>query len=552
MRPEPLSRRALVLAMLALAVLALPFADLAVSAHAPWAALARMGQGLLHPDFAAIEDLGAATARTLAFALAGVAVGAVAGLICAPFYAFRPLRAVLIGLRSVHELFWALLLMQVTGLSPTTGVLAIALPYAGVFAKVFAELIEEADPAPARVLPPGVDAFSRFLFARAPLVAADMWSYILYRVECGLRSSAVLGFIGLPTLGFQLDSFFRIGNYGAVGAVLMIYIALVVTIRHWMRLALVPLWLVASLWVLGGVSTPPMGAGALWRFFTVDIVPAPLREGHWADLPDWLGPIVTGQILPATLITLIVAQLALVATGALAFGGFSVLVRQVAGFAVWPARFVTIVLRTIPEYMLAYLFLQILGPSMLPVILALAIHNGAIIAHLLSREAEGILAGLRPDAPRGAALWGYELAPRLFGRFLALSLYRWEMILRETAVMGLLGVATLGFYLDSALATLRLDRALMLILAIAALTAAIDALSKALRGRLGAASLSLVQNRSDTRISGVAPTSPAVTEMGANTQARACVPREMQEHLTSALSDRETRFGLQSLLRQSR
>lgn len=517
MPANPLSRRALVLAMIALAVLALPFADLAVSAHDPWGALARMGQGLLRPDFAAIEQLGSATARTLAFALMGVAIGAVAGGLCAPFYGFRPLRAVLIGLRSVHELFWALLLMQVTGLSPATGVLAIALPYTGVFAKVFAEQIEEADPAPARALAPGVDALSRFVFARAPLVAGDMWSYVLYRVECGLRSSAVLGFIGLPTLGFQLDAFFRVGNYGAVGAVLMIYVALVVTIRHWMRLALVPLWLAASVWVLRGVSTPPMGAGALWRFLTQDIIPAPLREGHWDELTGWLAPMVTQQILPATLTTLVVAQLALVLTGMLAFGGFSALVRQVAGIAVWPARFVTIVLRTIPEYMLAYIFLQVLGPSMLPVILALSIHNGAIIAHLLSREAGGIVAGLRPDAPRGAALWGYELAPRLFGRFLALSLYRWEMILRETAVMGLLGVATLGFYLDSALAALRLDRAMVLIVAIALLTAALDALSKILRGRLGAASLSLIPSG---RMTDKDPSCPSVSEMVADSQTR--------------------------------
>ena len=59
------------------------------------------------------------------------------------------------------------------------------------------------------------------------------------------------------------------------------------------------------------------------------------------------------------------------------------------------------------------------------------------------------------------------------------------MILRETAVMGLLGVATLGFFLDSALVELRLDRALILVLATALLTLAIDALSRALRSRFG-------------------------------------------------------------------
>ena len=141
-----------------------------------------------------------------------------------------------------------------------------------------------------------------------------------------------------------------------------------------------------------------------------------------------------------------------------------------------------VVLRSFPEYMLAYLFLQLLGPSMLPAILALALHNGAIIAHLLGREAA--LLPLRPDAPRGLVLWAWELAPRLSGRFVALCLYRWEIILRETAVMGLLGVATLGFYIDSALAELRVDRALVLLAAAMAITAGADAVSRAIRSRM--------------------------------------------------------------------
>ena len=130
-----------------------------------------------------------------------------------------------------------------------------------------------------------------------------------------------------------------------------------------------------------------------------------------------------------------------------------------------------------------YLFLQVFGPSMLPAILALALHNGAIIAHLLGREGETLVPTLRRDAPRGLTLWGWELAPRLSGPFIALCLYRWEIILRETAVMGLLGIATLGFYIDSAMAELRLDRAMVLLVATGLLTAAVDRVSRSLRRR---------------------------------------------------------------------
>lgn len=472
----------------ALGLLALPFADLSLGSHDPSAALARMLGGFLRPDFGAIEQIGRAVWLTLVFAVAGVATGATAGLILAPFYHLRACRWLCIALRSVHELFWALMLMQVMGIAPMTGVLAIALPYAGIFARVFSDQLDEADPRPAQTLPHRVDALSRFLYARAPLALMAMKHYTLYRLECGMRASAVLGFVGLPTLGFQLDSFFRQGDYGAAGAVMLCYIIMIASIRLWMRPGLAPLWVLASVVTLAMVQSPPMGSGALMRFLTQDIVPSPLRGG-WdgAALIDWLAPLLTHEVLPGLWSTLLVAQIALVLTGALAFAGFGLIVPRVtsrAGRAV--GHLGLVVLRSFPEYMLAYLFLQILGPSMLPAILALALHNGAIIAHLLGRDGATLVPELRRDAPKGLSLWGYELAPRLSGPFLALCLYRWEIILRETAVMGLLGIATLGFYIDSALAELRLDRALLLLIATGLMTAAIDWTSRRLRRQTGA------------------------------------------------------------------
>ena len=92
--------------------------------------------------------------------------------------------------------------MQVFGLSATTGILAIALPYAGICAKVYSEIIEEADLAAVRVLPEGTGAISAFAYGRLPDVATAFRHYTLYRFECAMRSTLVLGFIGLPTMGF--------------------------------------------------------------------------------------------------------------------------------------------------------------------------------------------------------------------------------------------------------------------------------------------------------------------------------------------------------------
>ncbi|WP_152047449.1 PhnE/PtxC family ABC transporter permease [Aureimonas psammosilenae] len=481
---------------LALALALLPVADLSVGAHDPWDELRRMGAGLLSPDFSPLATLVHAATLTLAFAFCGVAAGAGAGFALAPFYRFAPVRLLGVALRSIHELFWAVLLLQVTGLSATTGILAIALPYAGIFAKVFSEYLDETDPRAAAAMPPRADLVSVHFFARLPLALTEMRVYLLYRLECGLRSSAVLGFVGLPTLGFQLDTFLRQSLYGGVGAILLIYYALIGTMRFWMRRRLAFFYLFASVVVMARLATPPMAEGALFRFLTSDIVPAPLRNGDlssaetWGHLSDWLHSLFMTQAFPGLLATVVVAQLALVVTGFIALLGFPLIVRAVAGrLGAWAGHAGLVVIRSTPEYMLAYMALQVFGPSMLPAVIALGLHNGAIVAHLLGRQSAGLVQNLRPDAPRGLLLYAYELLPRIYGSFLALCLYRWEIILRESAIVGLLGITTLGFYVDGAIQELRIDRAVMLLLVATLATLGVDILSRRLRAALGVSAL---------------------------------------------------------------
>jgi len=129
---------------LLIAAVALVLSDLAVRALSPWAEMRRLAAGLIRPDFFSIEMM--SVVWTVAFAVVGVAIGASAGLLLALVFArLRAVRLLCAFLRSVHEMFWALLLIQIAGLSATTGILAVAIPYSGIFAKVFAEMIEEAD-----------------------------------------------------------------------------------------------------------------------------------------------------------------------------------------------------------------------------------------------------------------------------------------------------------------------------------------------------------------------------------------------------------------------
>src|SRR5699024_8367824 len=107
---------------------------------------------------------------------------------------------------------------------------------------------------------------------------------------------------------------------------------------------------------------------------------------------------------------------------------------------------------------------------------------GGIIAHLVGQRSNQL--DLRPDTPSGMNRYAYEVAPRVYGPFLALLFYRWEVIMRETAILGILGIATLGFYVDSAIQEIRFDRAMLLILITALLNIGVDILARHLRSRL--------------------------------------------------------------------
>jgi len=467
---------------------ALALSDLAVSALNPWAEMRRLLAGLIRPDLMSIEAM--SVVWTVAFAVLGVAIGASTGFLLALVFArLRVVRLLCAFLRSVHELFWALLLIQVAGLSPVTGILAVAIPYSGIFAKVFAEMIEEADLPAERVLPVGTSTIARFAYARIPELAPQFWTYTLYRLECGMRSTLVLGFVGLPTIGFHLDSFCKQGHYAQAAALLLCFYVLVGTRRLWARPATVPILIVLSVLVLPEAIGGDSALANLVRFLTHDIVPAPLRDADlltaatWMSLASWLWPIMIKQALPGVVQTLVLSQVALVAMGLIALVLFPLICRRFAGRLGQPlGRVALVVVRSTPEYMLVYVLLQLLGPSMLPAIIALSLHNGAIVGYLMGRHADVL--DYRPDAPRGVNLYCYETMPRLYGQFLAYALYRWEIILRESAIFGILGVATLGYYIDAAISEFRLDVAIVLILVTALLSMTVDALSRGLRRRL--------------------------------------------------------------------
>ncbi len=199
----------------------------------------------LAPDFLALvareawRTVAIATAgMTLAWLLAApltllgvrvLSVSALSGRMATlPALVRQLVRWVLIVLRSVPELVWALVFVRVVGLGPTAGVLAIGLTYGGMLGKVYTEILESGEQHSTQtLLHNGSSRLQAFFYGLLPQNAAELTSYTVYRWECAIRSSVVLGFVGAGGLGQQMDSAMKMFNGGEVATMLVVFVALV-------------------------------------------------------------------------------------------------------------------------------------------------------------------------------------------------------------------------------------------------------------------------------------------------------------------------------------
>ena len=182
----------------------------------------------------AIATAGIALALVLAIPLAllsvrVLSVSALAGKMNAlPSVLRTLLRWVMVLLRSVPELIWALVFVRVVGLGPTAGVIAIALTYGGMLGKVYAEILESGEGhATQSLMRNGSGRMQAFFYALLPQNAAELTSYTVYRWECAIRSSAVLGFVGAGGLGQQMDASMKMFNGSEVSTMLIVFMLLV-------------------------------------------------------------------------------------------------------------------------------------------------------------------------------------------------------------------------------------------------------------------------------------------------------------------------------------
>ncbi len=136
--------------------------------------------------------------------------------------------------RSIHELIWALLILSAIGVSPLAGMVALAIPFAGTLGKVFSEIIDEEARGSAVALKAiGHRPVQTFLVGIFPRALPDLITYSFYRFECALRASAVLGFVGIETIGLYIQLSHEEFFYREVWTYFYLLLAMIVIVDLW-------------------------------------------------------------------------------------------------------------------------------------------------------------------------------------------------------------------------------------------------------------------------------------------------------------------------------
>ncbi len=183
-----------------------------------------------------------ALGETLAISLLGTVLGAVLafplGILAAanvlPSWIFRfGLRRSMDVLRSIDILVWALIWINVVGLGPFAGVLAIASSDIGAFGKLFAETIEGASAKGAEAIrSTGGSRLHELRFGLIPEVLPVILGTILYFFESNTRSATIIGIVGAGGIGLHLYEQIRTVEWQHVSYMIIMILVTVAIIDY--------------------------------------------------------------------------------------------------------------------------------------------------------------------------------------------------------------------------------------------------------------------------------------------------------------------------------
>lgn len=429
---------------------------------------------------------------TVAYAVAGMSLaiilafflGILASGILFKGSRFQPLlkkifRGLLGFLRAIHELVWAWLFVASFGLNPFAAIFAVAIPYGGILGRIFADSLADVDQKPIEALrSAGASKWQQIFYGYLPMVRNNILSYTMYRFECALRSSAIMSFVGLGGLGYQIQLAINDFNYNEVWTYLYFLIILIVLVDifsvhlrdrlnsstkspfvTWSMVGTI--FLIIASWgyvyFVDKARLLDLFSEKNWQYakkFFSNMFGFGVEDPAYLNLETWKKALgLTYETLQMSIMAIGFASIVMLltimfATKSIANGRLTMSEKWYNWIFYYFLRFCYIISRAIPELVWAMIIVFILKPGILPGAICLALHNFGILGKLCAEVIDDLedrpIKNLVSSGASVGQILIYGVIPSVMPRFLTYILYRWEVIMKTTIVVGFVGAGGLG------------------------------------------------------------------------------------------------------------
>jgi len=395
--------------------------------------------------------------------LVSIIFGAIFGIISSnifykifniPNFFYRILRFFLTIIRSIHEVVWGILLMQIYGINFSVGIIAICIPYIALNSKVFAEQLETIDYKSIEYINQiNAPKFSSLLTLIWNPIINTFKNFGLYRLECSIRSTVILGLFGIGGIGtsiflsFQTLNFRELWTYLWSLAILIIISGLIfkkIKFNHTNKI--LSIFFIAVFFITALLSFSYF----LYFVFNNNFENFNSFSSLFKSSSD-LGLFDFLKIILETIILSLLSTGIAISLPPLVIGIFNNNTSKIF------IKIFAFLLRLIPTPVILLTLLTFNNPSLSLAALTLGLHNAGITSKLLftnleSQDRRNYIA-MKSLGITKKTSWLLGLFSQQAKSYLAYCAYRSDIIIRDTAIVGVIGSVGLGWQLQESLSS---------------------------------------------------------------------------------------------------
>ena len=378
------------------------------------------------------------------------------------------LRSILTVLRSIHELVWCLILMQIYGVNISVGIVSICIPYIAINAKVICEQLESIGYKKYESMNTiSSNKFSNLITLVWMPLSNILQNFGLYRLECAIRSSTILSLFGIGGIGTNIILNFKALNFNELWTYLWALALLVIISKVLFynlkfkystedkSISFLLLIIFSTLFILN------------FFFIFNFLISSELNLSYFIERSALSNINITlNELLNNSFITILISLSATAIAITLPPVLFLVFDNKLI---IYIFRFFAFWIRLIPPTIVILILLIFNHPSISLAAFTLGIYNASITFRLLNINLNEInkdlYKGMISFGSSRRVSWLYGLFSKQAKSYLAYCAYRSDIIFRETAIVGVVGGKGLGWQLTESLSSFAWEEVIFILIA---------------------------------------------------------------------------------------